>query len=499
MTEIEKIRRALLRARKITKSNGGSILRSRQLSRSDRELLIQKRWLQEIVKGWYLLTRPDLAPGDSSAWYASFWDFLKIYLRFHFKEKYSLSAENSLDLLTGSTAIPPQVIVISAKGGGVPLKLPFDTSVFVYADSKNLPDEQTQIRGLQLMPLPLALARASPLYFQKNPINAEIALKLIHSSDEIVSVVANHNYKSAAARILGAYHHLKNKKMARELTTEFSSLGWKIQPDNPFKHPPYHLPQKIKSPYCSRIELLWSELREEIIPFFPKSYRKKGKRLEDLYERDAYNSLSIEGYEVDDELIARVQNDGWNPDLYLNDAREKDALAARGYYEAFLDVKKSIERLSTKQKPGSIIERDLKKWRASLFAPMHRAGILKSEDLIGYRRGQVYIRNSRHVPLPKESLIDAMETFFKCLKNEPYPAVRAILGHFIFVYIHPYMDGNGRLARFIMNLMFISGGYPWTIIRVKNRRAYLSALESASTERDIAPFAKFVAGEMQAH
>ena len=51
-----------------------------------------------------------------------------------------------------------------------------------------------------------------------------------------------------------------------------------------------------------------------------------------------------------------------------------------------------------------------------------------------------------------------METLFECLKNETHPAVRAVLGHYVFVYIHPYMDGNGRLGRFLMNTMFVSGG-----------------------------------------
>ena len=37
-------------------------------------------------------------------------------------------------------------------------------------------------------------------------------------------------------------------------------------------------------------------------------------------------------------------------------------------------------------------------------------------------------------------------------------AVRAVLGHFFFVYIHPYMDGNGRMGRFVLNAMLASGG-----------------------------------------
>ena len=87
-----------------------------------------------------------------------------------------------------------------------------------------------------------------------------------------------------------------------------------------------------------------------------------------------------------------------------------------------------------------------------------------------------------------------METLFELLKEEEEARVRVVLGHFIFVYIHPYMDGNGRIGRFLMNLMLASGGYPWTVISVKQRGAYMSALESASVKQDIAPFAGFLAG-----
>jgi Fic family protein len=80
------------------------------------------------------------------------------------------------------------------------------------------------------------------------------------------------------------------------------------------------------------------------------------------------------------------------------------------------------------------------------------------------------------------------------LREETDPAAWVVLGHFIFVYIHPYIDGNGRIGRFLMNVMMASGGYPWTVIPVENRTAYLHALEKASVGEDIAPFADFVAG-----
>jgi len=86
-----------------------------------------------------------------------------------------------------------------------------------------------------------------------------------------------------------------------------------------------------------------------------------------------------------------------------------------------------------------------------------------------------------------------MPLLFELLASEKEACVRAVLGHFFFVYVHPYMDGNGRMGRFLMNTMLISGGYPWTVIPIDERDGYMQALESASVENDIEPFSKFMA------
>ena len=57
----------------------------------------------------------------------------------------------------------------------------------------------------------------------------------------------------------------------------------------------------------------------------------------------------------------------------------------------------------------------------------------------------------------------------------------------------PYFDGNGRMGKFIMNLMMASGGYPWTIVPVTRRDEYMQALEVASAKQDIVPFTKLLA------
>jgi len=78
-----------------------------------------------------------------------------------------------------------------------------------------------------------------------------------------------------------------------------------------------------------------------------------------------------------------------------------------------------------------------------------------------------------------------MPVFFDMLENEENPAVRVVLGHFVFVYIHPYLDGNGRIGRFLVNVMLASGGYPWTVGPLDSREDYMSSLEAASVDQDI--------------
>ncbi|WP_319504951.1 hypothetical protein [Bacteroides graminisolvens] len=106
----------------------------------------------------------------------------------------------------------------------------------------------------------------------------------------------------------------------------------------------------------------------------------------------------------------------WKPDK--DDLDAKNALAARGYWQAFQAVKKSVSAIFQGEDSAEIAERDLLIWHSEMFMPCVTAGIIKPSDVVGYRSHQVYIRNSMHTPLNPDALRDAMSTLFSLLKEE---------------------------------------------------------------------------------
>jgi len=249
---------------------------------------------------------------------------------------------------------------------------------------------------------------------------------------------------------------------------------------------------------------MWVSWRQAVIDNFPaapglaQNVDEYVQDVEERYRSDAYNSLSIEGYQVSEALIERVARSGWDPENNEEDKENRDAMAARGYFQAFGAVKESIRRILKGGSAGEVLKADHREWYSELFGPSVKAGLLKRHQLAGYRTGPIFIRNSMHTPLPRDALLDSMEELFRLLQEETDASVRAVLGHHLFVFIHPYFDGNGRIGRFMMNALLASGGYPWTVVRVSRRQQYMDALEVASGAGDILPFTKFIAEEMGA-
>ncbi|UKJ09242.1 Fic family protein [Solitalea lacus] len=469
-------------------------------NRTYRELLLKNGFIKEVSRGWYIPSNPEENDGDSTYWYSSYWEFCAKFLNKKYGTEWCLSADQSLNIHAGNWTVPFQLIIRAPQSNNTPTTLPHGTSLF---NTKSDLPEANQItieRNIRMYNLPASLIYCTSRIYTSNPIEVRTALSLIRDASELLPILLEKGHTTIGGRLAGAFRNIKREKIADQIMETMKSTGYDIREEDPFTDKlNINLSSREKSPFVNRIKLMWQAMREVIIkdfpaaPGIPKDTDAYLKNVDDQYITDAYHSLSIERYKVTPELIERVTSGLWDKNINAEDKKQKDAMAARGYWQAFQVVKETIIKVLKNANPGTEADKDHHKWYRQLFDPSVSAGILKVSDLSGYRNNQVYIGGSKQVPLNVDAMRDAMPILFELLENEKEPFVKAVLGHFIFVFIHPYMDGNGRIARFLMNVMLASGGYPWTVIPVEQRSNYMKALESASVNQDITPFSQFIA------
>jgi Fic/DOC family len=479
---------------------GRVALRAADMTRTHRERLLKAGFIKEVMKGWYIPSRPDEPPGESTSWYASFWAFCAFYLDFRFGDQWSVSPEQSISLLTGNWTVPTQLLVRAPKGGNKPTSLIHDTSIFDVRLEMPPPADRTTQDGMRLYSLPAALIGCSQAQFTARATELRAALAMVRDPSEILRRLLEGGHSKIAGRLAGAFRNIGRSRFADDIVAAMQAAGYTVSENDPFEEPsPPVLNARESSPYVNRMRMDWARMRCDVLALFPAApglpENKTGylKNVEDIYVNDAYNSLSIEGYRVSAELIEKVRSGKWNPDMDNGDRDQRDALAARGYWQAFQAVKTSINTVLGGANAGQVADQDHAAWYRELFGPSVTAGIVQAADLAGYRNSPVYIRRSMHTPPNVEAVRELMPAFFDLLREEDEASVRVVLGHFMFVFVHPYVDGNGRMGRFLMNLMLASGGYPWTIVPLERRNTYMSALERASVDGDIKPFTKFLA------
>ncbi len=475
----------------------GKAIKTDQISRTHRERLVKNKFLTKVTKEWYIINNPSSKDGDTTAWYTSFWEFCKSYLEERYGEDYCLSADQSLLLHAGVTRIPHQLIVRSSKAPNKTIELLHGTSMYIMRSNIQNEIEIDVTTQLQIQSKEEALVNMSPRMFEQNPIELKTILASVRDASKLLRILLEGSHSVKAGRIVGALKNIGNKRAATEIRKTMEAADFKVRVINPFSGDnPKLINLRAPSPYVNRINLMWESMRKDVIENFPKSPKRPKeetylKLVDDIYKTDAYHSLSIENYIVSTELIEKVRSGEWDLEDEA-DRKQRDAMAARGYWQTFQEVKKSIQKLFKGENPGEIFETDHGEWYRQLFQPSVTVGVLNVADLAGYRTNQVYITNSMHTPLNRDAVRDAMPALIDLLQQEEHASVRTVLGHFIFVYIHPYMDGNGRIGRFLMNLMLASGGYPWTVIPVERRKEYMEALEQASVHSNIVPFARLL-------
>ncbi|HEV7589885.1 MAG TPA: Fic family protein, partial [Longimicrobium sp.] len=203
---------------------------------------------------------------------------------------------------------------------------------------------------------------------------------------------------------------------------------------------------------------------------------------------DAYHSTTIEGYRIRPEEVSAVISGmmvgGHDPE------EVRSRMAVAGYSKAF---ETTLATVRDAEGDVEITDALVQGLYIDLFSPSVDAGIVSAELLRGWRTEPAYLRGHVYVPPGPEKLPRLMRRYEELVNGVTgHPLARAILAHLEFVTVHPYPDGNGRLARLLMNVALLGGGLPWVTIRNDDRPPYFAALHAAQVEGNPLPFARLV-------
>ena len=476
------------------------ILGGRDLDDDQIGPLVLNDTLHKIHDRWYYVADPDLPPAyrEPDAWNAVYWEFVRDYLHENYGEEWCLSPDCSLDLYSGRTVIPEQLVVRSPHASGEILLLPFcDTILSVQGD---IPDEiETEPRyGMHLYRLPLALLLASSDYFLNNPVEARTCLAMIEDTSVISRTAIEQGLPKQALRVAAGLRCLGHSKMASNIGTALGQSGVEnLMEPSIFKDVRVTL-LPDRSPQGNRVRLMWMKMREEILE--RKIYLSKGRKkktmksvmemLDDRFTDDAVNALSLDGYDMTEEKLKGIL-DLRTPDGDLTAEERDEVLAIRGYRSAFDKVRQDIlDSMSGGEEPAKKCAHNLYDWKCLLFRPRILADAPGAEEHFAIRQDEhPCITGCGHIPFATEDIPNAMQALSEMIRTEEDSLVRAVLGHYFLMYIQPFADGNEETAKFIMNSQLVCDGYPWVVLYADLKNEYMNALRKAVAEEKIGDLA----------
>lgn len=204
---------------------------------------------------------------------------------------------------------------------------------------------------------------------------------------------------------------------------------------------------------------------------------------EELILRWTYNSNAIEGNTLTLQET-KVALEG----ITIGGKTMREHFEAINHKEAILYVESLV------QENTPLCEWEIKSIHALVLKNIdnHNAG--------KYRAINVLISGAQHRPCDHLQVSEKMTAFIDWYRTDAqnlHPIERAARVHVDFVGIHPFIDGNGRTSRLLMNLELMKSGFPPVVIRVENRLDYYKALDTAHTSSDYNPFIDLIAKAAQ--
>ncbi len=225
----------------------------------------------------------------------------------------------------------------------------------------------------------------------------------------------------------------------------------------------------------------WNPKLDDIHDGYAKEMKARPRSLKDKDMQQfatnfTYNTQRIEGSTLTLRDTQMLLEEGMTPPN-RPDSDVREAQAHRNIFFKMLDFKSEL--------PLDL----LCEWHYELMQ-------YSRPDIAGQiRKEPVTISGSKYVPPRPEVLGYLLESFFEWYKGKESrllnPVERAAQVHLKFVTIHPFGDGNGRIARLLMNHALYRSGYPMLNIEYRDRRGYYTSLERAQLKHDVVIFLKW--------
>ena len=223
------------------------------------------------MKGWLISSSPGVRVGDSTTWYASFWEFCARYCSDRFGDQWHLSPEQSLLLLAENTVIPRQVVVYSPKGSNHNIDLLFSTSLYDLKQAE-IPDPSDLIvrNGVRLFSPSAALVKVPESCFGRQPIESQVVLAGLRDGSDLLRFLLNGGNSVKAGVIAGALRRIGRPDLADEIVKAMKAAGYNARERDPFEPAQAFgmLPPAV-SPIVGRMQAMWRSMRSVIAENFP--------------------------------------------------------------------------------------------------------------------------------------------------------------------------------------------------------------------------------------
>lgn len=284
------------------------------------------------------------------------------------------------------------------------------------------------------------------------------------------------------------YYQIIRKRGVETFTEEgktvITSPPWVIRQEVQFKEFEYALENRLKN----RITHIKKHPLKQLL-IQAREHKKY----------DTYHSTTLEGYRITPEEVEALLS-AQAPTNEKSEGAEyfeklQNRMAIVGYSEAFDFI---LRRAESDFGKAQVSEDLIKDTYYNLFKPSADIGIVDYLSLTTYRNLPAFIRGTRHVPPSYEKLSDLMTSYLESVNRIKNPVIKSVLAHYFFVAIHPYIDGNGRTARLIMNYIFLTSGFSWVTIKAEQRAEYFNALNRGTEYEYILPFGEFIVEMLKA-